>query len=86
MKTFADALANILLSKARSRMVTEVVVSRTSNRATINYRDSNRSLRRSEFGAPGASELGLQVAATLGQETLRQVANDVIAMVEESLQ
>ena len=82
MRSFRDAFAAILTSRAQSARVIEVSVSRTASRATIHYREG-RTTRTSEFAGFHPAEPALRVVASLSSSALRTIAGDVQAMVSQ---
>ncbi len=76
MTNFKDALAAILVQKALSRKPTEIVVSRTQQKAVIKFHQGE-----SVFLGTAAKDLGIRVEATLDQNTLRRIADDVSEIV-----
>jgi hypothetical protein len=82
MRTFQDALASILTMQSRSRRVVEISVSRTAARAKITYRERG-AMHISEFVGSQPNEPTLRVAATLAGESLKKIADDIVAILHE---
>jgi hypothetical protein len=80
---FAQALASILLSRAKSRRLLEISVSRTAALARITFERVGE-LSSTEFAGSQSTEPGLRVIATLAREPFREIAEAVQAMGHES--
>lgn len=76
MANFKDALAAVLVGKALSRKVTEIIVSRTETRALIKFKGGE-----SIFSGAPEHRARVRVEAALDQRTIRNIADDVSAII-----
>lgn len=83
MPNFLDAFAAILVGTGKAAGVTEIVVSRTANRAIIRYYDRRvgHELKAVEFGDASMKEPGISGSATLNHALLQQISADVASMI-----
>jgi hypothetical protein len=82
MRDFGSAVSSVLTSRAQSRRVVEIRVSRSAARAEIVYRDVKMQQHTAEFvSSTGADEPAIAVTATIKGKTLQAVAADVQAMI-----
>jgi hypothetical protein len=76
---FIDAFADVLASAAKAADVREVCISRTADRAIITHKGGV-----SEFSGASSTEPGVAVSVTLSRNVLKQLSEDVRAMLAEA--
>jgi hypothetical protein len=85
--SFLDAFAAVLVTTGKAAGVTEIIVSRTAERAQIKYchreKDGTHTMQISEFFGSRSKEPGISVSAVLSHSLLQQIASDVHAIVLE---
>ena len=64
--------------------MTEILVSRTADRASFKYWDRAGGLKVSEFSGTHSDEPGIIVSATLSHNLLQDIANNVQALMLET--
>jgi hypothetical protein len=83
MGSFRDAFAAVLATTGTAAGITEIVVSRTADRALIKYWADDGTVAASEFTGPKLVEPGVSVFASISGNLVGQIAADVQAIILE---